>query len=133
LGVVYDHEKDLDERAGVFEPDTMLPSQWLDRRRGRGADSGERRLMAAVLEDAVRVYLKHAGNRDASRLEAFREVEEWFASPDSTWFYSFENVCSVLDIHPGYVRRGLRRWTTRAERPSEPVAPPREPIIRRAS
>jgi len=39
----------------------------------------------------------------------------------------------VLDIDPDYVGRGLRRWKTREEDPSEPVAPSCEPIIRRAS
>src|SRR6266481_6176075 len=46
-----------DRLAAVFEPDTMLATQYFDRLRRRVND-GSRRLMVAVLEDAVNVYLK---------------------------------------------------------------------------
>ena len=51
-----------EERLGpLFTPDTLLPSQFFDRVRRRVEHDGERRLMIAVLEDAVDVYRKQAG------------------------------------------------------------------------
>ena len=104
----------LDERtATVFEPDTLLASQYFDRVRRRVVD-GERRLMAAVLEDGVTAYMKHAGATDSQRAELFADAEAWIESDDGVSFYSFENICAVLDLNAEYLRRGLRAWKRRA-------------------
>jgi len=66
-----------DERlAGLFQPDTLLPSQFFDRVRRRSEHDGERRLMIAVLEDAVDVFRKQAGADDERGQQLFREAEE---------------------------------------------------------
>jgi hypothetical protein len=93
--------------AGLFVPDTMLPSQYFDRVARRTEYDGERRLMIAVLEDAVDVYRKLAGARDARRQQLFRDAEEWIESDDRTWIFSFQNICDVLGIESQYLRRGL--------------------------
>jgi hypothetical protein len=96
-----------DRVAGLFVPDTMLPSQYFDRVARRTEYEGERRLMIAVLEDAVDVYRKLAGARDARRQQLFRDAEEWIESDDRTWIFSFQNICDVLGIESQYLRRGL--------------------------
>ena len=104
----------LEERlAGLFQPDTLLPSQFFGRMRRRTEFDGERRLMIAVLEDAVDVYRKQLGATDARGQQLFREAEEWIENPDRTWLFSFENICDVLDIDAEYVRRGLHAWKER--------------------
>ncbi len=73
---------------------------------------GERRLLLVILEDAIRGYQKYAfsGTRRGRRL--FRELETWFAGdPEAT--VSFEYICDVFDIDPGYVRNALTRWRAR--------------------
>jgi hypothetical protein len=111
---------DLVERApGVLEPDTLLASQYFDRVRRRAALAGERRLMVAVLEDAVATYLKHAGAEEPPARELFAEVEAWVESDEAIWLYSFVNVCAVLDLDADYLRRGLRARKARAARPAE--------------
>ena len=99
----------IEERGGsIFEPDTLLPSQYFDRVRHRAAaGDGERRLMAAVLEDAVRIYLKHAGG-PGEQDEVFRETEAWVEERGADRLYAFENVCAVLDLDADYLRRGLQ-------------------------
>src|SRR5262245_46121910 len=98
-----------DDRApGLFVPDTMLPSQYFDRMARRTEYEGERRLMIAVLEDAVDVYRKLAGARDARRQQLFRDAEDWIESDDRSWIFSFQNICDVLAIEAEYLRRGLR-------------------------
>ena len=63
--------------------------------------------MIAVLEDAVDVYRKLAGARDARRQQLFRDAEEWIESEDRSWIFSFQNICDVLGIESEYLRRGL--------------------------
>ena len=99
-----------DRLAGLFQPDTLLPSQFLDRTRRRTEHNGERRLMIAVLEDAVDVYRKQAGSREARGQQLFSEAEEWIEGSDRLWLFSFQNICDVLDIDADYLRRGLRAW-----------------------
>ena len=106
-----------EERLGpLFTPDTLLPSQFFDRVRRRVEHDGERRLMIAVLEDAVDVYRKQAAAQETRNQQLFREAEEWIEDRDRTWLFSFENICDVLDIDSSYVRRGLHAWKDRARR-----------------
>ena len=123
-----DREFTAEERlAGLFQPDTLLPSQFFDRVRRRTEHEGERRLMIAVLEDAVAVYRKQAGARDARNQQLFREAEEWIEDPDRTWLFSFQNICDVLDIDSDYLRRGLHSWKQHVQGGSQgPVVSVRE-------
>ena len=98
----------------LFQPDTLLPSQYFDRIRRRASYDGERRLMVAILEDAVEVYRKQAGARDRKRRQLFEDAEAWIDSPDKSWIFSYENICEVLGIDAEYLRKGLRVWKQRA-------------------
>jgi hypothetical protein len=110
-----DREYTTDDRlTGLFQPDTLLPSQFFDRIRRRSEHDGERRLMIAVLEDAVDVYRKQAGSREARAQQLFLEAEQWIEDPDRTWLFSFQNICDVLGLDASYLRRGLHAWKVRA-------------------
>jgi hypothetical protein len=93
-----------------LEPETILPSQYFDRVQIDASLQAEKRLMLAVLEDAVGTFQKYAGvsGRRARRL--FAEAEEWFSSTDAQWPFAFVNICQALSLEPEYIRRGLRRW-----------------------
>ena len=67
---------------------------------------GERRLMLAVLEDAVDMYRKHCGTQGRNRA-LFLDAEAWIDDDDRTWMFSFLNLCDVLDLDGEYLRRGL--------------------------
>jgi hypothetical protein len=69
----------------------------------------ERRLMAAVLEDAIHCYRRESGRERRERSRLFREAAEWFASDDATWPFSCVNVCAALDIDLGCLRATLAR------------------------
>ena len=110
-----ERDANLEERlAGLFQPDTLLPSQFFDRTRRRSEHDGERRLMIAVLEDAVDVYRKQAGSRDPRGQALFQDAEQWIEDADRTWLFSFQNICDVLDIDSEYLRRGLHAWKEHA-------------------
>ena len=93
-----------------LEPETILPSQFFDHVQIDASLQPEKRLMLAVLEDAVGTFQKYvtASGRRAQRL--FAEAEEWFASDDTEWPFAFQTVCQALDLEPSYLRLGLWRW-----------------------
>ena len=96
-----------------LEPETVLPSQFFS---GAGIDASlqpEKRLMLAVLEDAVGTFQKCAFARDRRGQALFAETEEWFTSEDREWPFSFENICQALGLEPSFVRTGMRRWRER--------------------
>jgi hypothetical protein len=127
--------------SSLFTPDTLVPSQFFDRLRRNTEHFAERRLMVAVLEDALDVYRKRCGSRDRRSEELFRDAESWiFSDDDRDWVFSFENICLVLDINPDYIRRGLVAFKRRSEAAGPAVvffagdpADPIEPELRRAS
>jgi hypothetical protein len=99
--------------GATLEPETILPPQFFDRLIIDASLQPEKRLMLAVLEDAVGTFQKHAGtpNRRGQRL--FAEAEDWFTSDQTDWPFAFVNVCEALSIEPEYLRRGLRGWQDR--------------------
>ena len=112
-----------DRLAVLFQPDTVLPVQYFDRLRRRTEYNGERRLLIAVLEDAVDVYRKQVGMHDARAKALFHDAEIWVEDLDCTWLFSFQNICDVLDLDAEYIRRGLRAMKARA------LAAPRLPMV----
>lgn len=72
--------------------------------------TGERRLLLAVIEEAIHSFLKYRDARTIRGQRLFRETQEWFWSPEQDWLYSFESICQHLHLDPDYIRRGLQRW-----------------------
>lgn len=99
-----------DRYAGFLQPDAILPAQFFQSLRSKGRFDGERRLMIAVLEDAVNCFMKQIHATDPKARQLFLDAEEWITDEDRTWFFAFENVCDTLDLNPVYVREGLFRW-----------------------
>src|SRR5262245_9656237 len=64
--------------AAVFEPWALLGTQWTGSHTPRA--SGEKRLMAAVLADAIRLYLKYAQSPTVGGRREFRETSDWVES-----------------------------------------------------
>lgn len=105
------------------------------RRRGQGLEfiealpeDGERRLMLAVLMDAVRCVSAAHGPTPHIRLH--REIlkeRAWFRSTVSTEAFSFQHICDSLGLNADYIRRcvlksrdestpiRIRRYAAKAE------------------
>lgn len=94
----------------LVEPEVLLPSQFYTRNRNLRVLEGERRLMLAILEDAVACFQKYAGATRPRSRRLFQEAEDWFMDPDGTWVFSFEAICNVLNIDAEYFRRNLSKW-----------------------
>jgi hypothetical protein len=98
-------------------PDALLPEQYFDCAAARGVDTPEKRLMFAVLLDAV-VSLRRRNSSVATEAELWIRGEE---NDDDTPF-SFRNVCAALGIEATYLARGLLTWHT--SRYSQPFRTP---------
>ncbi len=97
--------------ATIVEPEVLLPSQYYELIAGRSVLEGERRLMLAILEDAVSCYQRYVTAERGRNKRLYEEAEEWlFDDQQSGWVFSFESVCSALALDPVFVRRGLARW-----------------------
>jgi hypothetical protein len=99
-----------DRVASLFQPDTLLPEQYLETYRRKSFMEPETRLMLAVLEDAVACYQKYVQAKDERGIELFREAEAWVMQEDHAWLFSFDNICESFGINPEYMREGLVRW-----------------------
>lgn len=64
--------------------------------------------MLAVLEDAIACYQRGSeGDLDG---EPTMVAEDYISSEDTSWPYSFLNVCEALDINVQRLREALRSW-----------------------
>jgi hypothetical protein len=100
---------EIEERLpGVFEPNTILPVQFFTRLQRSSAWTGEQRLMAAVLEDAVAVCSRANVPRASKARHVLRESLRWLRSNDRAWMFSFLRICETLDLDPAAIRRGIR-------------------------
>lgn len=72
--------------------------------------SGERKLLLAVLQDAVASFFRYQHDPTTRGKRLFRETHEWFWSTDRQWLCSFESICDNLHLDANYIRRGLKRY-----------------------
>jgi len=96
--------------SSLFQPDTLIPSEYQETFKRRTHLQPEKRLMLAVLEDGVASFQKYVTARDGRGKRFFRETEEWILEEPSERLFSFANVCEVLGFNADYLRRGLMRW-----------------------
>lgn len=108
--------------ASLFQPDTLLSDQYFENLRRKTFFEPEKRLMLAVLEDAIRYYQDNWFSRNSKRKRIFDETEEWIVTPDSDWVFSFVHVCETLGLSPAYLRRGLLRWKQRKQNHHHQIA-----------
>ncbi len=103
-----------EEKAfSLFQPDILLPAQYLATTQRKTYLEPEKRLMLAVLEDAVICFQKFVRSSNAKERLAFEEAEAWILDEDSHWLFSFVNICEALGLDPDYLREGLIRWKQR--------------------
>ena len=103
-------------------PTIVVPAQFFDLTPGRHVPAGVRRLMVAILDDAICVCRKyrHAATRDKRRL--YHRARRWIESDDQSWVFSFLRITEALGIEPDLLKRGLRE--RRIAGPTNPVTSP---------
>jgi hypothetical protein len=93
----------------LFQPDTFLSAQYFDDRRIRTSLEPEKRLLLAVLEDAIDCFRENHSARCGKSKQLFDEAQDWILDA-SDWVFGFENICGALGFNPEYMREGLVRW-----------------------
>ena len=107
----YESGLSMEERVtSLFQPDTLLPEQYLDTFRRKLHLEPEKKLMLAILEDAIACFQKYVSARDGKGKILFQETEEWVLDQGADWLFSFASVCDTLGFDPDYLRRGLLEW-----------------------
>ncbi len=103
----------VDGAVSIFEPSTLLPAQFFAALRQKAEADGERRLMFAILKDAIECFQKHLWATDNKRRQLHHDAESWFLEDDSSWLFSFVNICDVFEIQPVFLCQGLLAWKTK--------------------
>ena len=120
--------------SSALQADIIVPSQYFDRVRSEDSSQPEKRLMLAVMENAIVTFQKsiYAATRRQRRL--LKETEEWIHSLDTSWPFSFENICASLGIDANYLRLGLEQWKdTQLEQSEVQGEPLPRSLLRRMS
>lgn len=106
--------------ARILEPDIFLPSQFY----GSGGLSreleGEKRLMIAVLKDAVESLEKYRGATSGSGRSNYENAIAWVIDNETDWLFSFTNICDLLGFDPEYLRDVLLKRENRYTKPVRP-------------
>ncbi len=69
----------------------------------------EKKLMCAILEDAVDVLDKNRKARTSKGMELYQDTIRWIEERDTDGLFSFENICDVLGFNSNYLRDFLIR------------------------
>ncbi len=105
MDVTQDARRRRTHRADLFSPDIVTAAQWYhDRQHTR---SPERRLLAAVLEDALDILRNYARYRHSAgimRPEVFKgwrlwsDTQAWLADGERADCFGARPICDVLGI-----------------------------------
>jgi hypothetical protein len=96
----------------------LLPSQYAELTRARPGTEPERRLLLAILTDAIVTFQARGASPQRAARRAFDEAARWLFSDDQSWPCSFVNICDALGIEPGPLRRALIEWRQRHDHAS---------------
>ena len=104
--------------ARILEPDTCLPAQFWGTRGLSRQLEGEKRLMIAILKDAVECLEKYRGARTTAGRELYQNAMEWVEDKGTGWLFSFDNICGLLGFDPDYMRGFLLKREQKLAKPS---------------
>src|SRR3989344_3051349 len=96
---------------GILQPDPLAPYEFFESIRGSLFLQPEKRLMLALLEDAVRIFRKYV---ESPHNRMYQEAIDWIADTEGDSIFSFGNICVALGLNPDYIRRGLMKWIKEA-------------------
>lgn len=101
--------------ARLLSPDTLATYEYFKTARRKLPLEPEKRLMQAVLEDAIKTYQLYHCAINGQRRRTFLATQRWLWSHDDEWPFSFENICTTLGLDPSFLRNGLLRWKAQQE------------------
>ncbi len=96
----FERSRESSRSDKTIDAGILMPAQYADLVRRNHTLEGELKLLMAVLEDAIRCYLRNIDAKDSERRREFIEVKNWFESTVAgpAGIFSFENLCEALGI-----------------------------------
>lgn len=104
--------------ARILEPDIFLPSQFYGAGGLTRQLDGEKRLMIAILKDAVECLEKYRDAKSSSGRTHYQNALEWIQDPDTEWLFAFTNICDLLGFDPDYLRQVLLKRENKYIKPA---------------
>jgi len=101
--------------AGLFGVEAIMPVQFWGAAQKTDRGEPERRLMLAVLQDALLTLVTHAKRRSGKSRMIVEDVRRWFASDSRAHPFAFGAICDVLGLDVSYLRSAVRRLQVNAE------------------
>ena len=71
------------------------------------SETGQKELSAGVLKQAAQDLRRFNSPTSAVERELYLDAYSWLTSDDSSWPFSFLNVCQLLNLTPDIVRQEL--------------------------
>ena len=109
---------------------SVLPELSFDALSERWGHLAERKLIIAVLEDAIMCYQKYMFAKSAQDRRVFDQAESWFMRRDRRArkddSFSFDFICDALGLDPDTLREELRRWKEDKESDTQPFVSSRQ-------
>lgn len=93
--------------------EARMEPAYVEQSHRRHYDEGAKKLMLAVLQEALNNFVRLLNAKKPEHQEQFGEIESWFWSDDTGWLFSFKNIAEHLGINPTYFRAGLSRLKTK--------------------
>lgn len=103
----------LESALAIFTDDSLAPGECLEVSRRKTYLEPEKKLMLAMLNDAIYCYQHYLYAHRHSRKKLFTSAEQWILETGADCLYSFDSVCEHLGIDPAFLRAGLQRWKER--------------------
>jgi hypothetical protein len=92
-------------------PDVLMPVQYYEGARTSHPETqAMKRLMLAVLEDALRCLQTYTESRNPIHRRMFAEAEFWILDRKAQGPFAFESICETFGIEPDHLRHGIRQW-----------------------
>lgn len=103
--------QDVDGRfAMLFQPDELAAHQYQRTLERVNPLQPEKRLMLAVLEDAIMCFQRYVHPKGPKEEKLYENAASWIFARSDTRAFSFENICDVCGLDPNYLRMGLLNW-----------------------
>jgi hypothetical protein len=91
----------------------VLPPRWFAGE--RTPFQSAKRLMLAVLTDAIELVIQDPAPQHPGRALCQRRAADWISSNDRAWFFSFVNVCEALGFDAKRIRTAIARLVERRD------------------
>jgi hypothetical protein len=94
----------------LVTPEVLTPGQFHEGvHREDGETRAVKRLMLAVLSDAVRCFQAYADARNPAERLRFAEAQAWILDHKAEGPFAFVTICESLGIEPNCMRNGIRQ------------------------